>query len=294
MKLAYIFIQTWRNLRQTLGAQVMTLLTVTLSVLIFAFFFLVYVNILKAGERFDKDLRLVLFLETKPAPEIVIDLKKQIREFTEVEKIEYVTREQAFKRLEKQLGDERNVLNDLSRDFLPPSIEVYPKKDLKNLSHIKELADHLATLPGAGKVQYGKDWIERFYHFTELLRIIVLLSGCLLILTTVFMVSYTIRLTVVARQAELEILRFLGATNSFIRGPLVIEGVLQGALGSGLGLISLYFLFLWVKIRFAGSGFLNLFEFSFFSSTITATILFAGIILCTCGSLVSIRKFLKV
>ncbi|MEA1933068.1 MAG: permease-like cell division protein FtsX [Thermodesulfobacteriota bacterium] len=272
----------------------MTLLTVTLSVLIFAFFFLVYVNILKAGERFDKDLRLVLFLETKPAPEIVIDLKKRIREFTEVEKIEYVTREQAFKRLEKQLGDERNVLNDLSRDFLPPSIEVYPKKDLKNLSHIKELADYLATLPGAGKVQYGKDWIEHFYHFTELLRIIVLLSGCLLILTTVLMVSYTIRLTVVARQAELEILRLLGATNSFIRGPLVIEGVLQGALGSGLGLIFLYFLFLWVKIRFAGSGFLNLFEFSFFSSTITATILFAGIILCTCGSLVSIRKFLKV
>jgi len=79
----------------------MTLLTVTLSVLIFAFFFLVYVNILKAGERFDKDLRLVLFLETKPAPEIVIDLKKRIREFTEVDsrKLKKLNTSRASKRL---------------------------------------------------------------------------------------------------------------------------------------------------------------------------------------------------
>ena len=113
-------------------------------------------------------------------------------------------------------------------------------------------------------MQYGQDWIERFYYFTRLVSIIVVLSAGLLILTSVFMVSYKIRLTIIGRKEELELLKLVGATHSYISTPFLVEGILQGLLGATLGLTSLFGLFYWIKMKFSGPGILNIFEFSFF------------------------------
>ena len=289
-----ILVQTNRNLHKTWPTQFMTLLTVSLSVLIFSFFFLIYTNMIKAGERLGDDLRLTIYLEDEPVLGMQSQLVKKITDFNPVEEIRFTSREDAYNRLATQLGDNVDVLDDLDSSFLPPSIEVYPKKDLNNLTQIKRFSEYLSTLPGAIKVQYGQEWIERFNYFTKLLRVIVILSGALLILTATFMVAYTIRLAVVARQAELEILRLLGATNGYIRTPFLIEGLLQGLLGSTLGLAALFFLFRWIQLRFSGPGILQLIEFSFFSPTIIGIIIAVSITLCTGGSFSSMRKFMRI
>ena len=289
-----ILLQTNRNLQKTWATQFMTLLTVSLSVLIFSFFFLIYTNMIKAGERLGDDLRLTIYLEEEPVLEMQSQLVRKITNFNQVEEIRFTSRDDAYSRLATQLGDNVDVLDDLEPSFLPPSIEVYPKKNLSSLAQIKRFSEYLSTLPGAIKVQYGQEWIERFNYFTKLLRIIVLLSGALLILTTTFMVAYTIRLAVVARQAELEILRLLGATNGYIRTPFLIEGFLQGLLGSTLGLLALFFLFRWIQLRFTGPGILQLIEFTFFSPTIIGIIIAASITLCTGGSFSSMRKFMRI
>ncbi len=292
--MTYISKQTGRNLSKTWGTQTMTLLTVALSVLIFSFFFLVYSNMVMAGKRIGDELRLILYMEDEVVPELQPMIEKRIRDFSDVERIVFVSRQEAFKRLNTQLGSEKDVLEDLGPSFLPPSIEIYPKKTLSNLSNLTQFADYLATLPGALKVQYGQEWVKRFGYFTNLLSIIMLLSGGLLILTTTFIVSYTIRLTVATREAELEILRLLGASSAYIRTPLFIEGLLQGLFGSSLGLIFLYVLFQWIKSRFSGPGLLSVINFTFFSPLTTTSILLAGITLCAVGSLMSIRKFLRI
>ena len=289
-----ILVQTNRNLQKTWPTQFMTLLTVSLSVLIFSFFFLIYTNMIKAGERLGDDLRLTIYLEEEPVLEMQSQLVRKIINFNPIEEIRFTSRKDAYNRLAAQLGDNVDVLDDLDPSFLPPSIEVYPKKNLSSLAQIKRFSEYLSTLPGAIKVQYGQEWIERFNYFTKLLRIIVLLSGALLILTTTFMVAYTIRLAVVARQAELEILRLLGATNGYIRTPFLIEGFLQGLLGSTLGLLALFFLFRWIQVRFSGPGILQLVEFAFFSPTIIGIIIAASITLCTGGSFSSMRKFMRI
>lgn len=289
-----IFVLTGRNLQKTWPSQFMTLLTVSLSVLIFSFFFLIYTNMIKAGESLGDDLRLTIYLEEEPVAEMQAELVRKITNFSPVEEIRFTSRQDAFDRLSSQLGDNVDVLDDLDPSFLPPSIEVLPKKDLSSLTQIKQFSEYLSTLPGAIKVQYGQDWVERFNYFTKLLRIIVVLSGILLILTTTFMVSYTIRLAVLARQAELEILRLLGATNSYIRTPFLIEGLLQGILGSSLGLIILFFLFQWIQMHFTGPGFLQIVEFTFFSPVIIGIIILASIFLCTAGSYTSMRKFMRI
>ena len=289
-----ILVQTNRNLQKTWPTQFMTLLTVSLSVLIFSFFFLIYTNMIKAGERLGDDLRLTIYLEEEPVLEMQEQLVRKITNFSPVEEIRFTSRKEAYERLSEQLGDNVDVLDDLDPSFLPPSIEVYPKKNLSNLAQIKRFSEYLSTLPGAVKVQYGQEWVERFNYFTKLLQIIVILSGSLLILTTAFMVAYTIRLAVVARQGELEILRLLGATNGYIRTPFLIEGFLQGLLGSTSGLFALFFLFRWIQMRFTGPGILQLVEFTFFSPTVIAIIVAASIILCTGGSFSSMRKFMRI
>ena len=291
--LTFIFTQSFRNIRHSWGVQLMTLLTVTLSVLIFSFFYLIYTNMLQAGAQLGEELRLTVYLESQLTQVEQEEFKKKITNFGKVEKIVFITPEQAFQRLAKQLGSDSDVLADLSPAFLPYSAEIHPHKDLGNLTRIKEFADYLKNLPGTQKVQYGQAWVERFGHFIKLLRFIVIISGTLLILTTMFMVSYTLRLTLYARQDELKVLRYLGATNSYIKGPVLIEGFALGLFGSSLGLASLFFIFQWIKNHFSSAGFMNLLELRFLPMPSSAIILLGSIMLCTLGSLLSIRTLLK-
>lgn len=286
--------QTGHNIRQNWPTQLMTLLTVTLSVLIFTFFLLVYTNVMQAGLRLGDELRLVVYLNSDVEPAQQSLLSKKIAAYGEVDRVLFVSRQEAFQRLQKQLAGEKDLLADLGSDFLPPSIEVYPKKSLGNFSNLKEFSDFLVTLPGAEKVQYGQEWVERFGYFTELLRVVVFLSGTLLILATVFMVSYTIRLTVVAKENELEVLRLVGASNRYIQTPLFFEGVIQGLAGSTLGLGLLFAIYLWSKVHLSGPTFLNLPDYSFFPLPTTVLIIAVSTLLCAGGSLLSIRKYMRI
>jgi cell division transport system permease protein len=108
------------------------------------------------------------------------------------------------------------------------------------------------------------------------------------------MVAYTIRLTIMGRQAELELLRLVGATNDYIRTPFMLEGLMQGLFGSTFGLLSLYTLYQWIKIRFSGPGLLYLFNFTFFTPDTIVLIIIASILLCTVGSYMSMQKFLRI
>ena len=271
----------------------MTFLTVSLSVLIFAFFSLVYTNMIGAGNRLSDDLRLIVYLDDEPGPEMQEQLRRKIQNFDDVEAIHFISREEAYERFAGQLGQDSDVLSDMPKDFLPASIEVIPLKSLRGYNQIKLFSEYLASLPGTEKVQYGQEWVERFYYFTKLLTIVVLLSGVLLILTATFMVAYTIRLTIMGRQDELELLTLVGATNSYIRTPFLLEGVLQGFMGSIIGLTALYTLFRWISAHFTGPGLMNLFQFNFFPPMVILGIILGSIGLCSLGSYTSIQKFLK-
>ena len=284
---------TFRNMLFTWKSQLMTLLTVSLSVLIFAFFFLIYFNAQQLSEELGDDIRLVVYLDEEPAPALKEEYERKILKFDQVDRIDFISREQAYQRFEKQLGSDRDVLTGVPADFLPPSIEVYPVRSLDSLSRIKRFSDYLQTLPGVLKVQYGKEWIERFYSFVQLIRIVVLLSGALLILTTTFMVAHTIRLTLLSRNEELELLRLVGATNNYIRMPFLVEGAFQGLLGATTGLVALYVLFNWIKLQFAGPMMITQLPFAFFPVFILLSIIAAATLLCALGSFSTTRRILQ-
>jgi cell division transport system permease protein len=270
----------------------MTLFTVSLSVLIFAFFYLVYTNAMQVSAKLDDNLRLIVYLDEEPSPPMQEQYRSRILKFDQVEKIEFIDRAQAYTRLQKMLGTNSDVLIGVPRDFLPASIEVYPIRSLDSLSRIKRFSDYLQTLPGVLKVQYGKEWIDRFHSFIQLMRVVILLSGALLIMTTTFMVAHTIRLTLLSRQQELELLRLVGATNNYIRMPFLLEGALQGLLGASTGIIALLLLFNWIKLQFAGPA-ATPFPFTFFSWPTLSLLIGMAALLCVIGSFSAIRRFLR-
>jgi cell division transport system permease protein len=285
-----ILTQTRRNLLLTWRSQLLSLMTIILSVLIFSFFYLVYTNALNAGKRLGDDLRLIVYLDEEPDPTLQEQYRYKILKFDEVDKIVFISRKQAYERFKNQLDDNKDVLADIPKDFLPPSIEIYPVRTLDSLSRIKRFSDYLQTLPGVLKVQYGRQWVERFYSFIELLKIVVVLSGSLLVLTTTFMMGHSIRLTLLTRKKELELLRLVGASNSYIRMPFFLEGALLGLFGSVAGIGALYMLFNWIELRFAGSAMPGMFSFNFFPYSIIALVIGVSIALCSCGSYLSTRR----
>ncbi|NLX18244.1 MAG: ABC transporter permease [Desulfobulbus sp.] len=293
MRVLYVVLrQTCRNMLHSWKSQCMTLLTVSLSVLIFSFFFLIYSNALHIGEKLGDDLRLIVYLEEEAAPPLQEEYRHKILKFDQVDRIEFVSSQQAYKRFEQMLGENTDVLTGVPVDFLPPSIEVYPVRTLDSLSRITRFSDYLQTLPGVLKVQYGKEWIDRFYAFIQLMRVIIILSGALLIMTTTFMVAHTIRLTLVSRQQELELLRLVGATNNYIRTPFLFEGALQGCIGASCGIGALLLLFNWITLRFAGPETISHMPFIFFDWPIVCAIIGIATLLCTLGSISAIRRFL--
>lgn len=291
--LAVVLRHTCRNLLITWKSQVMTLFTVSLSVLIFSFFYLIYANALHLSDDLDDDLRLIVYLDEEPGQALKEEYQRKILKFDQVDRIEFTSKQQAFRRFEQQLGDNRAVLDGVPTDFLPASIEVYPVRSLDSLSRIKRFSDYLATLPGVIKVQYGREWIERFYAFVQLMRVVVLLSGSLLIMTTTFMVAHTIRLTLLARQQELELLRLVGATNNYIRMPFLLEGALQGCVGASCGIAALLLLFNWIKLQFAGPTTLIQLPFTFFSWPVILLIVGIATLLCAAGSFSTTRRILQ-
>ncbi len=282
--------QTSRNLLLTWRTQILSLMTIALSVLIFSFSYLIYTNALNAGKQLGDDLRLIVYLDEEPDPNLQEQYRNKILKFDRVEKIEFISREQAYNRFREQLGEDQDVLADMPDDFLPPSLEVYPVRSLDALSRIKRFSDYLQTLPGVLKVQYGREWVERFYSFIQLLRFVVILSGSLLVLTTTFMMGHSIRLTLLTRKKEFELLHLLGATSNYIRMPFFMESVLLGLFGSTAGMVTLYMLFNWINLRFAGSAMLGIFSFNFFPLPDIAIIITMAVILSAGGSFSSTRK----
>lgn len=286
--------QAWRNMLFTWRSQMMTLFTVILSVLIFSFFYLIYFNAMNVGEKLDDSLRLVVYLEEDIPESLQEEYRARILKFDKVERIEFVSSEEAFQRFEEQLGPNSDILDGVPRNFLPPSIEVYPIRSLDTLSRISRFSQYLQSDLPALKVEYGKEWIERFYSFIQLMRVVIFLSGSLLIMTTTFMVAHTIHLTLLSRRRELELLSLVGATNNYIRMPFLIEGMCQGFFGAGIALVALWLLFNWINLQLAGPATIPLLSFVFLPWPILLIMVLTAVLLCATGSFVIVRRILHI
>ena len=293
MTLPILCRRAFSDLRQNLCAQFITTMVVSLSILIFAFFTLLYFNLQHFVDRFGAELGLVVFLTEDTPKDRIPSLYQKLTGLSEVEKVTYISSEEAFERLEKLLKDEKEVLEGVDPQFLPPSFEIQVNRAVFQLKRIKQLAGEIDKWPEVSKVQFGQEWIDRLYVFSGLVRTVVVITGLLLLFAAAFVVTNTIKLTVYARLEELEIMRLVGATKMFMQGPFLVEAFLQGLLGSSLALGVVFVCYRFLQGLEAKSELLRGVNICFIPWQYTVAIIASSLLLCVLGTALAMRRSLR-
>lgn len=275
-------------------SHLMTALTIAFVVLIFGLSTLIYFNLHRLAENYSREIRIVAYIDPTLPPENIENLKAKVLKLRGVANIRYITGQEGYQRLVQQFQDEKDILAGLGEDFLPSTLEIEVTGTMYNLGRIRPLVSELTSLPGITDVYYGKEWVERLRQAADFTRLITFAIGGLFLLTTIFVVSNTIKLTIYLRRNELETMRLVGATNFFIRGPFVLEGMLQGLVGSGLAMLALFALFEFLKTQVNFPGFIRFFSLVFLPIPVVTGIIAGSIILCAVVSAFSMRQFLRV
>ena len=158
---------------------------------------------------------------------------------------------------------------------------------------IDSLASRVEAQPQVEEVEYGQRWVGRFAQIISLFRLTGYAMGALFFMATIFIVANTIRLVLYSRREEVEIMRLVGATDSFIKIPFYFEGLIQGALGAIAGLAMLYIAFMFVSSNVEKGFFPGLFRFHFLSPTLLLAILLVSMLVGWLGCLISLKQFMK-
>jgi len=295
-RLIYFFRRALRNMRQCPFLCSVAIGTAAVALTIIALFAMVVLNVQQLTERWSRQVEVVAFLDQVPGPKALQNLQEKILKLPEVEEVEYISREKAMALFKKRLGDDADLLDGVDPEILPASFEISLKPPFRNQAGVTEVVDKLHGQVGLQDLKFGGEWLEKFESFVSLLKLGGAVIGGFLLFAALFIVSNTIRLTQYARRDELEIMGLVGATSMFIKTPFLIEGALQGALGGSLAIgasFALYRFFLHDSLSSlllaSGSG-----GIVFLPPAFQVLLLGAGIFLGLFGSLVSLRKLVRI
>jgi len=170
-----------------------------------------------------------------------------------IEGVRYITSQQAKEKFNKKFPELNSIVNNLEINPFPPSFEAIAKKNALSYKETIDFVNDIKNMPGVDDVQFNKDWLEKIQAFSRLSKAVGFFLGGILVLASFFIISNIIKLNVLARKSEIEILRLTGATNFFIRTPFLIEGIILGFLGSVCSLLLLAIIIKLFPLGFSGS-----------------------------------------
>ncbi|MBT0662779.1 permease-like cell division protein FtsX [Geobacter pelophilus] len=293
-RLRYFIGRAVLNIKQNIFINLVTMLTIAIGLLIIAVFLLLLVNLEGVAHEWTRQVQVTVYLEKEPASQELSQIVSRIKSLQYTDSVNFITKEDALKRFRARLRGQESLMEGVTADLLPASIEITLKKGGRDSESVESFVSRLKQIPGVSEVQYGEEWVRKLTTFMQLARFVVTLIGGFLLISVLFIVSNTIKLTIYARKDELEILSLVGATRFFIKAPFLIEGIIQGFVGSLLALILLsasYYTFLYnaadfLRLTPTSSG------LQFLPLSYLAVILFAGILLGFIGSLASLKRFI--
>jgi cell division transport system permease protein len=295
-KTRYFIMRALRNMRQWPFLCSASILTMAIALATVATFFLVVVNIDQLALRWTKEIQVVAYLEKAPKTQDIAALTKKLKNFPEVESVNYVSQADAMQRFKKHLGADASLLEGVSQKLLPASFELGLHPGFRNQQGIATVVEQLENNLEVDDLRYGQKWLERFTDFVQMLRFVGIVLGTLLLFGALFIVSNTIKLTLYARRDELEIMALVGATMRFIKIPFMLEGAIQGLLGGLLSLAFLALSFVFVIARSLNTFWLTPADFDLLFLTLDQQIILvlSGVALGILGSLSSLRRFVRI
>lgn len=258
------------------------IVTIAFSLFAFGLFGLVAINIRRALEQVEERVEVRAFVSDSAEIESVAAAMKDVGEFREVARVDYVSRERALERARKEMGEFADVFE---AGVLPASIEVHLRPGMRSPATVKSVADRMRTYAFIDDVRYGEEWVEKLYRLRNIATVAGIALGVAFAAVAVIIIGATIRMTVLARAKEISIMRLVGATDMFIRLPFLIDGLVKGVLGGLLALV-----FVWVSNRVINEYFI---QTIFFDREMIFVGIVGGALMGVMGSLVSVGRHLR-
>jgi cell division transport system permease protein len=267
----------------------LSITTIAFSLFTLGLFGLVAINLREALRGLEERVEIVAFvLRGTPAESITL-ATQDIAAFPEVKDVAYISEEEALARARRELVEFRDAYRDLQVNPLPASIEVRLKDGYRDAAHVEAVAQRLRGFGFVNDVRFGREWVQKLDHLRNITGVVGLVIGLAFAAVAVVIIGVTIRLTLLQRAREISIMRLVGATNWFVRGPFLLEGALKGLLGGLLSLALCYAGYLLFRDQ-SGGTFAGLIFFHPFQ--MLAIVIF-GVMLGLGGSLVSVGRHLR-
>lgn len=266
--------------------------TVAVSLFVLGVFLILVMNMNKMASSLESQVQISVYINDNLPEAGRKEIEKMTRAMKNVATIEYVPREEALKILQARLGDNKKILDALGESNPLPNAFLVT---VKNADDVKKTAAAIADLYGVDEVKYGQDVAANLFELTHLMRFFGVILMALLLGATIFIISNTIRLTVFARRKEIAIMKYVGATDWFIRWPFILEGVGLGIIGGGVSALALrsFYSAMVAKI-YESLAFFPMVEQYPFMHYVTIALVVAGIFIGILGSTVSLKRFMEV
>lgn len=268
---------------------------VTVTLLLVGVFFVILMNLNQVANSVEEDIEIKVLIDATADQEQQAQLERELKSLPEVSTVTFSSKDKELDELISSFGEDGAIFRQL-----------YEERNPLNDAFIVKTADPLDTMKAAKKIEtmeyvhlvrYGQNEIEKLFDVLEVARNIGVALILGLLFTAIFLISNTIKITITARRKEIEIMRLVGATNGFIRWPFFLEGLWLGILGSILPItlimVTYKNLYDYLAPQLKGS-FITILEFNPFAFQVSALLLCMGCVIGIWGSLMSVRKFLKV
>jgi cell division transport system permease protein len=292
MGVGYLVRRTFGVMKENGPTHVLSIGTIAIAFFLFASFLLLPLNFTSFVEDWGKKVQLILYLKDGVKQERIVQITGELQRKEGIREVQYISQRQAMESFQQDLAGYGGVLEGVKENIFPASFEITLEERFRTPERIRTLAARLENIEEVDEVQYGGMWLERFSLFLYILKWGVWILGVILIVIIVSVTANTVRLTLYNKKGEIEILKLIGATNTFVRLPFYLEGGLQGFLGAGGAVLVLFVLFHFFSLKV--SPYINLYfgqlSLYFLPPYLIAWILGIGVISGLLGSLVSLRK----
>ncbi|MFQ5793299.1 MAG: permease-like cell division protein FtsX, partial [Acidobacteriota bacterium] len=285
------FVELWRNRL----VNTVSVVTIAVSLFILGIFATISTNLNLILTGWSNRVQITLYLKDTTGARERQETERLLGSMPEVDSFVYVSKDEAIKRFQGYVPELDALPDLLESNPLPASYEIQVAAEYRSPEQVHKLAQELSGKPGIEEVDYDLLWIERLTAIIDLVRALGVFIGAALIVASVFTIFNVIKLTVYGRQDEIGIMRLVGATPAYIRGPFLVEGMLQGGLGGAAALALLYLAHhLLIRRALASFRLLTSAEWlRFLSPEAWTAVILGGMVVGLIGSTLSVRRFLS-
>ena len=288
----YFIKETYKSIRRNGFMSFASISTVAVSLLVLGMFLMIFLNTNNLAQYLENQVQISVYMQDSATDKELASVKDKLTKMPGVVKVTQVNKQQALERFKKRLGDQEQLLNSLGKENpFPNSFEV----QVDNPDRIKVLTPQIGQLPKVETAKFGQEVVEHLFQLTKILRLGGIVLVVFLAMATLFIISNTIRLTVFARRKEVIIMKYVGATDWFIRWPFLLEGMTLGFFGAVVAFVLINSIYASLLDRIhATLAFLPLLPTSPLLLYVDLFLLVAGTGIGALGSYISLRKFLRV